>query len=308
VGALLVTALLHLLVGGRLGYPFWVASTSAETGWGARAFAALSQFFPGITVALAAFNVTVVVQEFVRGVRARLSSSLKKGERESVPLAFLRLVTKSRRRYGGYVVHLGICGMFLGFVGTAWSIESEVSLSPGQSYDLGGYHLTYRGTRMCPGSAHCSLEENQVRDRRMIFADLDVSRGGRPLGRLTPAKFIYTSPEQVTSEVGLLRGFRDDLYTVLAVADPTTKRATFSLHVNPFVSFIWLGLGILMLGCTVSLWPEVGNERVRVASYVQALASVSAGVLFALYLSLTVAQPFAAPLARNLPRSSGVTP
>ncbi|HSC86859.1 MAG TPA: cytochrome c-type biogenesis CcmF C-terminal domain-containing protein [Polyangiaceae bacterium] len=294
VGAFVLAAGLHLLLGGRLGYPFVVPSATVEPGWGARIYSWLSQFFPGVTVALVAFNLTVVAQEYFRGTRARQASTKKKGEPEGFALAMLRLVAKSRRRYGGYVVHVGIAGMFLGFVGTAWSIESEVSLNPGQSHDVGGYHVVYRGTRMCPGNSQCSAEENSVRDRRMVFADLSVSRGGRSLGTLSPAKFIYQSPEQVTSEVGLLRGFRDDLYTVLAVADPATKRATFSFHVNPFVSFIWIGLTVLILGCTVSLWPEVGTERVRVQGYVQALASVTAGVLFALYLSLTAAQPFGA--------------
>ncbi len=299
----LCTLVLHAWLGSRFGYPFIVRSETVEASSGARVLASISQFFPGITASLVTFNVAVVLQEYYRGTRARQAASAKRGQTEGFWLALARLVQKSRRRYGGYVVHLGIAGMFLGFVGTAWSVEGEANLDPGQSYDIAGYHLTYKGTRMCPGNPRCSAEENAARDRRMVFADLDISRGGRYVGSLSPAKFIYHSPDQVTSEVGLLRGFRDDVYTVLAVADPQTKRATFSIHVNPFVTFIWLGLGVLMLGCTVSLWPEVGTERVRVASYVQALASVSAGLLFALYLTLTAAQPF----GHNLERSSSAS-
>src|SRR5690606_4309014 len=134
-------------------------------------FATLSSVFPWITVALAAFNIAVIVQEFQRGIRARRSSSKKKGEQETVLTALLRLVDKSRRRYGGYIVHLGITGMFLGFVGTAWTLEAEVALDPGQSHTIGDYTLTYQGTRMCPGSAKCSAAEQAELGKRMLFAD-----------------------------------------------------------------------------------------------------------------------------------------
>ena len=73
---------------------------------------------------------------------------------------------KSRRRYGGYIVHVGIGLMFLGFCGKAWDVEKEASLMPGQSAEVGGYKLTYRGSRR-----EVDLE------KRMIFADMDVERG-----------------------------------------------------------------------------------------------------------------------------------
>jgi len=298
VGVLIVATLVHALIGPGLGYPPVVPGATVEAGWGAQLYGSISRLFPGITVSLGAFNIAVIIQEYVRGTRARMSSSAKKGDPEGPLLALGRLLARSRRRYGGYIVHLGITGMFLGFVGTAWAVEHEVSLNPGESHDIAGYTLTYKGTRMCPGP-RCSAEDNAVEDRRMVFADLEVARGGRVLTTLSPAKFIYQVPQQVTSEVGLLRGFRDDLYTVLAVADPQTKRATFSLHVNPFVSFIWVGLGVLILGCSVSLWPEVSTQKARAWSYVQATASVAAGVLFALYLTLSAAQPFSPSWSRE---------
>lgn len=291
-GAFLLTALLHLLFGARLGYPALVPPVEIETGLGARVFAAIASTFPVLTVSLAAFNVAVVLQEYFRGVRSRQSSSVKKGSPESFFTALVRLVAKSRRRYGGYIVHVGITAMFLGFVGSAWTLDEEVNLMPGQSHNIGDYKLTYQGTRMCPGSPQCSAAENAVEGRRMVFADLQVEKKGRSLGTISPAKFIYQSPPQTTSEIGLLRGFQDDLYTVLAIADPQTKKATFSLHVNPFVSWIWIGLLLLMVGCFISLWPEVGQEKMGTWTYARSFASATAGILFAFFVALTVAQPF----------------
>ncbi len=93
--------------------------------------------------------------------------------------------------------------MFLGFVGTAWQVEHEASMMPGDRHQIAGYELTYQGTRMCPGGARCSAEEQATEGRRMLFADLEVHKNGRFLGRLSPAKFIYQSPPQTTTEVGL---------------------------------------------------------------------------------------------------------
>jgi cytochrome c-type biogenesis protein CcmF len=289
----LTVAAVHASLGAKWGYPALLYTAPMDAGVGARIYAGIASIYPGLTVALAAFNVAVVVQEFQRGILARRSSALKKGESESVPLALLRLVARSRRRYGGYIVHVGIAAMFLGFVGTAWSVTKEVALNPGESTQVFDYSVKYLGTRMCPGSASCSAEENQVTGRRMLFADLEVTRAGRPLGKLSPAKFIYQNPPQTTSEVGLLRGFRDDLYTVLATADPKTKRATFSLHVNPFVAWIWIGLLVLISGCTVSLWPDVTTERVHSWSYVRVLVGATTGLMLSFFVAQSVAQPFA---------------
>lgn len=308
VGAALVVGILHAALGSRFGYPPIVPSAELETGVMASAFAAVSSTFPWVTVVLAAFNVAVVVQEFRRGVVARRSSSRKKGEQESVLTALVRLVDKSRRRYGGYIVHLGITAMFVGFVGTAWSLEAEVAMDPGQSHTLGGYTLTYEGTRMCPGSPKCSAAEQAELGKRMLFADLKVTHNGRDLGTVSPAKFIYQSPPQTTTEVGLVRGFGADLYTVLAVADPQTKRATFTFHVNPFVSWIWIGLGILIGGCALSLWPEVGTRKVGAWSYVRATASVATGVGFAFFLATTSATPYTVPLRDGLLRAGPSQP
>jgi cytochrome c-type biogenesis protein CcmF len=290
-GVTVATIIVHAILGPKWGFPPIVEGATVDPGFAAQVYGKLSSFYPGVTVALAAFNVAVVVQEFYRGVSARRSSAVKKGEPEGVFVALFRLVQKSRRRYGGYVVHLGITAMFLGFVGTAWSITEEVSLNPGESMKVFDYELTYRGTRMCPGGAGCSPEENSVAGRRMLFADLEVKKDGRPMGTLSPAKFIYQSPPQTTSEVGILRGFRDDLYTVLAVADPKTRRATFSIHVNPFVGWIWIGLLVLIAGTSVSLWPDVREEKVKSWAYVRAMVGATASLLLSFYLAISVAQP-----------------
>ena len=116
----------------------------------------------------------------------------------------MRLVDKSRRRYGGYIVHVGIVLMFLGFTGRAWAIDKEVSMVPGQSTSVGEYKLSYEGPRM---------EVDQT--KRMVFADLDVTANGKPVRPLSarPSSSTRSSPNMPTTEVAMMRGFKDDLYS-----------------------------------------------------------------------------------------------
>ena len=106
----------------------------------------------------------------------------------------------SRRRYGGYIVHLGIVHAFIGFTGGRGRSTSETSLAPGQTFHVGDYNLTYTGPRM-------EVDVN----KRMVFADLRARRTARTIGLLHPAKFIYKkipeSPvtDRVDAPVGCAR-------------------------------------------------------------------------------------------------------
>jgi cytochrome c-type biogenesis protein CcmF len=257
VGMLVVMAL-HIALGSRYGWPAFVAKDQTSPGFLGVVTQKLASAAPLITVAFAAMNIIVIVQEVVFGLKSRLTAAAERGAPEGVPTALVRLIAKNRRRYGGFVVHLGITAMFIGFLGTAWSLSREVSLSPGQSTKVGEYTMIYTGTRMCPGSPACSNEENADTTKRMIFADMQVKIGDKSVGRLSPAKFIYhRMPGSPTTEVGLKRGLLSDLYVVVGGADPETKRAEFQIHVNPMVSWIWLGVLVLILGTAVSIWPEL---------------------------------------------------
>ncbi len=155
---------------------------------------------------------------------------------------------------------------------------------------------------MCPGNPRCSQAEQADLGKRMIFAELDVTRDGEPLGRLQPAKFIFNkSPESPTTEVSMRRSLREDLYAVLGTVNPETKRATFKLHVNLFVSWIWLGLLILMGGTGISLWPEVALGGSRFWAFSKAGAVAATGIMFSLYLAMSPTLASAEPRPRTTP-------
>ncbi len=294
LAALAVFAVMLIAFGQSLGFPAFVDTVSFDTGAADVILKPLKAALPLVTISLVGFNIAVIVQEFYRGVKARQSSAAKRKEVESVGVALFRLIAKSRRRYGGYVVHLGIIAMFIGFVGQAWSIDKETSMMPGETYRIGSYDITYIGPRMCPGNPRCSAAEQADLNKRMIFADLSVARNGVPVATLNPAKFIYKrQPEAPTTEVSMYRSMREDLYTVVGTVNPSTKRATFQFHLNPLVGWIWLGVLILMAGCTISLWPEVRARELGVWAYVRAAGGATAGIALSVYIAMAPASAYA---------------
>jgi cytochrome c-type biogenesis protein CcmF len=307
--ALVAGAALHLTLGGRFGYPAIVPRDQFYTGAVGVILQKIGSLSPLVTVSLAFFNVAVIVQEFQRGVSARRRSADKRGEPEGLLAALFNLVAKNRRRYGGYIVHLGIVGMFIGFVGSAWNLEKEVSMVPGQRIAIGNFEIEYQGTRMCPGNPKCSREEQADLNKRMLFADFELRQEGKSLGTIHPGKFFYAkNPDGPTTEVSLYQTLRQDLYTVIGTIDPQSKRGTFRFHVNPLVMWIWLGGMVLILGACISLWPDLAFGELGAWSYVRAGAGVAAGTAVSLWLAMSPSYAYASVKPQAQAPPAALTP
>jgi cytochrome c-type biogenesis protein CcmF len=278
IGAMVAAGVAHLALGERLGFPAFVQAEPVKEAWLWRGLAWLQGKLPLVTIMLVAYNFAVVAQEFYRGVAARRQS-----KPESVPTALARLVSKSRRRYGGYVVHLGIAVMFFGFVGRAWGVDKEASLLPGDTMSIGEYALTYKGT-------HRDVDH----EKTAIVTDLEVLRHGAGVGQIHPARFIYkASPEQPSTEIGRFSTARNDLYVVVGMINPETKAASVQAHVNPLVSFVWAGVMILILGALVAMWPEPTEEEAGAFGYVRALGTAATMVMLSVLLALAPSYAYA---------------
>jgi cytochrome c-type biogenesis protein CcmF len=286
VVALVLASVVHIAFGKSWGVPAFITVEPIYPGAMGNALARMASTYPFFTMMIVAFNITVVVQEFARGVSARQ----KKGG-ESIPLSLIRLVSKSRRRYGGYIVHVGIAVMFIGFAGRGWGVDKEISLKPGEQFQIEEYRITYAGPRM-----------EVDNEKRMVFADVDVERNGKPVGRISPAKFIYkTMGEAPSTEVARHITLRNDLYMIIGMANPQTKVASFQIHVNMLISWIWFGAGILILGALVSMWPDVVLEEVGAFSYIRAAASVVTALLFGFLLAGASGQAYGGTPLREAP-------
>jgi cytochrome c-type biogenesis protein CcmF len=197
------------------------------------------------------FAMGTVVQEFWRGMRARQAML-----RESAPQALGRLVAKNRRRYGGYIVHLGIICMFVGVAASSmFRTEVQQTLKVGESVDVGRYTLRYDRIE--------TAEDGHV---QRLIAVLPVSVAGRQIDVLQPEKRFYKKPKQPTTEVANRSTLREDLYVVLGAYDPQSKLVTILAYVNPLVTWIWLGGLILALGTAVAVWPATSEREARVVA------------------------------------------
>jgi cytochrome c-type biogenesis protein CcmF len=195
----------------------------------------------------------------------------------------ITLPPTGRRRYGGYIVHLGIAFMFLGFTGKSWGIDRETTLSPGQTYTIDRLTVQYVGPRM---------EVDNT--KRMIFADVRVLENGVEVDKLDPAKFIYKKmPEQPTTEVSMMHTIRDDLYLVVGTINPETKTATLQLHLNLLVGWIWFGALILIFGSVICMWPELEPEESRVWQVVRGASAIATSITIGVILALLPVPAFA---------------
>ncbi|HEY8303502.1 MAG TPA: cytochrome c-type biogenesis CcmF C-terminal domain-containing protein [Solirubrobacteraceae bacterium] len=147
----------------------------------------------------AAFVLGSVGQEYWRGVGVRRASS-----GESPPLALMALVRRNRRRYGGYVVHIGMAVLFVGVAASSsFQHASELSLSPGQSTRVGAYTVRY----IRPTATITSKEDAAHTGSTLsLGAVLDVTKGGHHVATLAPSEGFYDSGDPSQGSVGHLIG------------------------------------------------------------------------------------------------------
>jgi cytochrome c-type biogenesis protein CcmF len=224
-----------------------------------------------IAYTLAGFVLGTIVQEFYKGTRAR-----HRMYDENYAMAFLRLIGRNRRRYGGYIVHVGVVVLFAAFAGLAFKEEFDVTLKGGEKYqatDPYGNEWTFTSQGV---SAYEQL------NRQTTAVLLEARRNGKPAGVIRTEKRQYVDSNgnptfQPSTEGGILSGLRQDVYVVLAGGtgeDTAEMRITF----NPLVWWVWYGGMIMAVGGLIVMWPQA-ERRKRQAGYEAVLepATVGAG-------------------------------
>jgi cytochrome c-type biogenesis protein CcmF len=196
----------------------------------------------GICFALSAMVVGTIAQEFYRGANVRRGMT-----GTDLLTAMIGLVGRNKRRYGGYIVHLGAVLIFLGFAGEGFSRDEQMLLKPGEEATVADYVLKLDAIRV--------TDDGQ---KQMVTAHVSVrTTDGRDLGKLYPAKWFFRKHEQEpTTEVGIRRSFAEDLYIVMPAFELEDQTASVEVHVNPLVNWIWMGFGVLALGTGIALLPE----------------------------------------------------
>jgi cytochrome c-type biogenesis protein CcmF len=218
----------------------WPATAAVVTGI-ALAALGVRVWASGVCFALCAWVLVTLVQEFVRGAGVR-----KQTTGTDLFTALVGLFGRSRRRYAGYIVHLGIVVMFFGFAGEGFKNEIDLSLKPGQETTVG--HFTVR---------HDALRVTSDAQKQMVTGHVTVFSDGKEIGTMTPARWFYEKRvDEPTTEVAIRRGVGEDLYIVLGGFEVADQSAVYKITVNPLVNWVWFGLGIMVIGSIISMLPE----------------------------------------------------
>jgi cytochrome c-type biogenesis protein CcmF len=159
--------------------------------------------------------------------------------------AAIELTHRNTRRYGGYLVHMGIVFMFIGYTGAAFDLDVTKEVAPGGNFALGHYDLHV---------ANIQSGENDTYAWQRLA--VDVSRNGKSLGTRYPERRLYKASQQPTSEVSIRRALNEDFYINFAGLSADNKRAVIQAYVFPLVSWIWIGFWVLAFGTIVCLIPN----------------------------------------------------
>jgi cytochrome c-type biogenesis protein CcmF len=201
-------------------------------------------------ISLSVFVGIAIVIEFARGTSAR--RALAGG---SWAAAFVALVNRNRRRYGGYIAHFAVVLFVIGATGaTAYATADEGVLAPGQTMKVRDYTLAFEGVTRTSGANY------EARN-----AIVHVSKNGRDLGTLDPGQRAYPAEGQTSNEVAIRTDWRtgEDLFLILDAARPDGSVKIKAL-INPMVNLIWIAALVFVIGALVAAWPD-GREARRLA-------------------------------------------
>jgi cytochrome c-type biogenesis protein CcmF len=223
----------------------------------------LQAIFVLLGFGLIAFAGAITIAEYYRGVIAR-----HKLAGESYLTALIRLFQRNRRRYGGYLIHVGVLLMGIGVIGSVnYQQQTQRSLAPGDSLTIGNYTITYnRGLDCNPQigiSGDCvDWYRDRGRDIEVIAGYLTVSQPGKPPVQVTPYREVFLNNTGELTPPGVLSSIGEDLY--LLYLGEQSGFGTIKAYINPLIQFLWTGGIILVLGTLVAMWPSAAERRAAV--------------------------------------------
>ena len=208
--------------------------------WGERPWTNEGSFYAYTVWVFATFVVTAIVSEFGRGAQV-LARQTGRGLLRSAVL----LTQRNTRRYGGYIIHLGVAIIFIGFAGSAFNQSQEREMRFHDRMQVGPYTLEAE-----------SFTQDSNLNYDAEYALLNVYEHGRLITTLTPAKRFYPSSQQTETIVANHSTLAADLYIVYAGKNPDNGQPVIKVFLNPLVAWIWIGVLMVVAGTAVALAPN----------------------------------------------------
>jgi cytochrome c-type biogenesis protein CcmF len=197
---------------------------------------------------LVSFVVLSILFEFWKGIRARIKTQ---GENPFVALG--HLIGRNHRRYGGYIIHLGVVMIGLGFIGDAYfQEETQRALQRGESMSLGEYSLRFDDLQSYPGSD----------GREILEANTSLFKNGEFVRTLQPRRDFFVVQQQPVTIPAVHSTAAADVYVLLVGwEDIGFQSSTFRMYLNPLISWTWAGGLVLILGTFIAVWPQAAGQR-----------------------------------------------
>jgi cytochrome c-type biogenesis protein CcmF len=211
---------------------------------------------------LITFTLSAILAEFWKGIRARHAA---RGENPFT--ALVNLIRRNHRRYGGYIIHIGVVLIAMGVIGDAYfKQETQGTVSQGEYLSIGGYQLEFKELLGYPGSD----------GREVVEAVTSLSEKDQVIRELNPRRDYFVVQEQPVSIPGVYSTAGMDFYVLLVGWDDSGTSATFKVYVNPLINWVWVGGIVMILGTVIATW---NNPARREATYVLKQAVVTSASL-----------------------------
>ena len=198
------------------------------------------EYYSLVCLMLCVFVTSTIGMEFFRGarvIRARSGASLFSSA--------VDLTMRNTRRYGGYIVHMGMVLIFVGLSGAAFNKDVQKEMQPGSTVSIGRDTLTLQSIDSRP-------EPNYTAQRLII----EVMRDNKPIMMLYPERRFFPANQESGTMVAIYSTLREDLYVVFAGLSPETQVPVLHVYLNPLVKWVWLGGVVVVLGTFVTLLPN----------------------------------------------------
>ncbi len=217
-----------------------VTPQSWGSAFGLRPWQDISYFYSLMAITLSVLVTLTVASEFYRGGKV-----ISKHTGQGMFASMVQLTHRNTRRYGGYIVHFGVVVVIIGFAGAAFNQDKEMEMGYGDKMTIGSYTLICR-----------SYTDDDAPNYASEWAVLDVYKGGKQVGTMTPVRRFYKASQQTSTMPDIRSGLNEDLYIVFEGLNQDNGHPILKAHLNALVMWIWMGVWIMLIGTVLALVPN----------------------------------------------------
>jgi cytochrome c-type biogenesis protein CcmF len=212
---------------------------------GMRPWQDMGTLYSLMTFSLAALVITAVGSEFWRGARV-----IQRHTGKNILFSMVQLTRRNTRRYGGYLVHIGVVIVFIGLAGSAFNQSKEQEMGFHDSMTIGPYRLVCQ-----------SYTQDSNANYDSEYELLNVFKDGKFLTQMAPERRFYHASQQTETMVANHSTLQRDLYVVYEGRNQDTNQPIIKVIINPLVAWIWIGVVVMAFGTLLALVPNMSAEQ-----------------------------------------------